>query len=315
MEKSVAIQGLPGSYTSMALHEIYPNTQPTEIKYLEKFKYLFDAIKNGDVGHGVVAFSNTRIDAVHEPYMEITGHDNMYDYWIDGGVTIPVNHCLAMPEGGNVDTLKIVHTQEEARQQCDKFMYQLNGKVLYKPENDTALSAEIVAELNNKEHGAICSEQAAALYGLTVVRQAIQDDKINQTRFVSFVPYENAKAPLDADNSLTALTLSQKSGSLSRALEIIADYNVNLRTIKSRNIPDTPMQIDIITEMKIGVHDERMELIVEELAKAGTKLHIMGSYKETQTTLAQEPTDWQGPNVSYQEEVRSLKQLQRRLHP
>lgn len=309
MSELVAIQGLEGSYTSWAAEEMHPDAQ---LMYCETFREVFDSVKSGRVSRGVVALYNTRIDAIHEPYTEFTDHDKAEVYWIDGGVTLPVEHCIAMNPGGSMETLRYIHTQEEARQQCDKLMYELNGRVEFKPEKDTALSAQLVAKASRIDMGAICSERAAKQYQLEVVRRSVQDDTINQTRFVSFVQRKEGKTSDEADNTICALTLPQRMGSLAVALDILRNYGVDLRTIKSRNIPNTPMQVDIITEMRIGLHDERILPIAKELLKQKIVPTIIGSYKETISSSMPELVLAEDPLIDIDAELAELVKIQRR---
>lgn len=309
MGELVAIQGLEGSYTSWAAREMHPDA---ELMYCKTFREVFENVRLGNVSRGVVAFYNTRIDAIHEPYTEFTDHDKANTYWIAGGITLPVEHCVAMNPGGSMETLRYIHTQEEAIQQCDQLMYELNGSVEFRPEKDTALSAQIVAESGRTDSGAICSERAAALHGLTVVRHSVQDDTINQTRFVSFVGKDRAYSPLDSDNTICALTLPQKPGSLSLALDILRDYEVDLRTIKSRTIPNTPMQVDIITEMRIGLHDERFIPIIRKLLQNNVAPSVIGSYKETISPIIPEAQSTDVPAVDIEAELAEIIALQER---
>ncbi len=309
MGELIAIQGLEGSYTSWAAEEMYPDAQ---LVYCETFREVFESVRSDRASRGVVAFYNTRLDAIHEPYAEFTDHDKIHDYWIAGGITLPVEHCIAMNPGGSMETLRSIHTQEEARQQCDQLMYELNGRVEFKPEKDTALSAQLVAESGRTDMGAICSERAAKKHQLKIVRRSVQDDDINQTRFVSFVRRDQARTPLDADNTICALTLPQQVGSLAIALGILRDYGVDLRTIKSRNIPNTPMRVDIITEMRIGLHDERILPITRELLKSNIIPTVIGSYKETTSSSMPETTPTDIPKINIEAELAKMKALQER---
>ena len=280
MSKQLAIQGLPGSYTEIAAYKLAPKINSTDILYCKTFREVFDAVKSGAAQRGVVAFANTRLGFITEPFSILTGHETMHDFWVDGGTTIPVNHCLAALPGATLKGIKHIVTQPEAFRQCGDFVGSLNGGVQFIEGKDTALSAKEVSESGKRDIAAICSEAAAKLYNLHILKQSIQDDRLNLTRFVSFTKAANAlPTGPEADNSIAIMTISQAPGSLVKGLRAFEAANVNLKTIQSRYIPNTPLEIDIVIEFECGIKDPRMKQVKHDLAYADISLTIIGSYK------------------------------------
>lgn len=278
MSEKVAIQGMPGSYTEMALRSIEPDITSSDVMYLETFDQAFNAVKELEASRAVVAFSNTRIDSIQRPAELLLGHGSR-EFWVNGGTTLPVHHCLAGVEGSSVEGLRTVVSQPEALRQCDNLLRQLNGQVTAEESRDTALSAEHVSQLGDPGTAAICSEAAAKLYGLSILKHSVQDDSINMTRFVRFVRHQDRRIDEKPDNSIVVLTLPNEEGSLHRVTGVLDAHDINMRTIKSRNIPNTPMWVDIVTELERGADDLRE--VVGELALAGTRLTIIGTYKDS----------------------------------
>ena len=110
---------------------------------------------------------------------------------------------------------------------------------------DTAGAAERISRLGLRGHAAICSKDAAPLYGMKVLEEAIEDNKHNFTRFL--VLSDPWAADHLRDTHLTnkaslvfALphTLDRVLGHLSQVLSIFSFYKINLTKIQSLPIID-----------------------------------------------------------------------------
>lgn len=276
----IAIQGIRGSYTHEAAGEIIGPGFDMQALPCGTFKETFDAVRTGLASRGVVAFYNSRLDAIQEPHRVLTGHGTMDDFWVDGGVALPIAHCFAGLEGAQMKEIKVVKSQPEALRQCGRFLRRLNGGILTIEGKDTALSAKELAESGREDMAVICSEQAANMYGLSILKSSIQDDDINMTRFVSFVSRNNMpKVTNEHDSSIVTMTIGQHNGALADALVVFKINSINLQTIRSRHVPDTPLEVDIVAELNAGITDPRMPNVVKQLAEVGVGLTVIGSYK------------------------------------
>jgi prephenate dehydratase len=309
----VAIQGMPGSYTEQALVEIEPDITPEDTLYLETFDEVFESVSSRRAARAVVAFSNTRIDSIQRPAELLLGHESMGDYWVDGGVTLPIHHCLAASAGTSINQIATIISQPEALRQCGNALRELNGQVTVIESKDTALSAQQVAMEGSERIAAICSERAAKLYGLDVLRRRIQDDDINLTRFVRFTRMDQAQLVDERpDNSIVVLTLPQRVGSLDDALSTFTSHGVDIRTLRSRNIPNTDMQVDIIAEIRRGMNEE-MRDVIGDLAKIGATVTFIGTYADKSVSLQAEKTANIPARVSVAEEVQRFDTLYKQL--
>ncbi len=289
MTKGIAIQGLSGSYTEMAAREICPQA---ELTYIETFDGVFDAVREGKVSRAVVAFSNNRIGPIRRPTEILTGHGTMNDFWIDGGVTIPINHSLSALPGVRIKEVKEVITQAEAFNQCRQFTRGLPSDVKLTEGRDTALSAQKVADSNRHDFAAICSEGAACMYGLEPIQTAIQDDSLNLTRFVSFITLGNGVLrDQDPDNTIATLTLRENIGSLEESLAVFKSVEIDIRSLRSRPIPNTPKEVDMVIEINAGIKDDRMPEVIKDLAISGGVLTVIGSYRATRSIYEKSITD------------------------
>ena len=64
---------------------------------------------------------------------------------------LKINHCLLAPNDASFETIKRVHSHEQAIAQCRENLIKLNKEM--KVQADTAGAAKLVADWNNKEDG------------------------------------------------------------------------------------------------------------------------------------------------------------------
>ncbi|RNJ73088.1 MAG: hypothetical protein EB832_02570 [Thaumarchaeota archaeon S14] len=101
----------------------------------------------------------------------------------------PVDHVLA--SFGRLEEIKIVYSKDEAHVQCTGVLDSHGLKrSTFVPASraplSTAGAARYVADRRVRSIAAICSEEAAAHYGVPVVRRGIADSPDNRTTFHAY---------------------------------------------------------------------------------------------------------------------------------
>ena len=136
-------------------------------------------IDNRTADYAVLPYRNTIIGRI-EPVFSL-----LKKYQILSRLRLPVNHCLAVspiPKISGIKDIRIVISHPKALAQCDKFFVQYFW-LKAKEFEDTAAAAEKVFQDQNPQLAAICSEAAAKLYRLKILKRKIQDVKENFTYF------------------------------------------------------------------------------------------------------------------------------------
>ena len=102
--------------------------------------------------------------------------------------------------------------------------------------DDTAGAAREISRSGWRGHAAICHKDAAPIYGMKVLREAIEDNKHNFTRFLVLCDPWNADLVRDtrtANKCSLVFSLPDEEGSLSKVLSIFSFYKINLTKIQS----------------------------------------------------------------------------------
>ena len=101
--------------------------------------------------------------------------------------------------------------------------------------SNTAAAARYVAQEAPAGVAAICSQEAAREYGLTILEEGIQNEAENTTRFILIS--REAILPQDAGKISLCFALPHVTGSLSSVLQRFAMAGLNLTKIESRPLP------------------------------------------------------------------------------
>ncbi|KAH9622227.1 hypothetical protein KSS87_010512 [Heliosperma pusillum] len=230
----VAFQGVRGSYSEDAALKAYPNCETVPC---DGFEAAFKAVELWLVDRAVIPIENTVGGSLHRNYDLLLRHR----LHIVGEVQLNVNHCLMGLPGVRKEDLKRVLSHPQALDQCEGTLSKL-GLVRISTD-DTAGAAQIVASERARDTGAVASARAAAIYGLNIIEEMIQDDDDNITRFMLL-----AREPLIPGidrpyKTSVVFSLNEGPGILFKALAVFALRDINLSKIESRPQKNRPLRI------------------------------------------------------------------------
>ncbi|MDR3217747.1 MAG: prephenate dehydratase [Dysgonamonadaceae bacterium] len=231
--KTIAIQGVEGAYHEIAARMYFKENRGEEINILPclQFKDVIAAVRKDPNIIGIMAIENTIAGSLLQNHELIRESDLL----VIGEQKIRITHSLASLPEDSLDTITEVNSHPIALMQCAEYLATL-PKIKIVEEEDTALSAKLIAEKNLTGHAAVCSRYAAELYGLKVLEEGIETNKRNFTRFLLIANRWLAEELVkDSENNKSSVvfTLPHTEGSLSKVLAILSFYDVNLTKIQS----------------------------------------------------------------------------------
>lgn len=270
----IAIQGIRGSFHDIAAHEYFAD-EDIELICCSTFEDIFAAMKADDTCLGLMAIENTIAGSLL----------HNYELLRESGVTIIGEHKLhiehsimCLPED-NLGDIREVNSHPVALAQCREFLAGHPGMKVVEAE-DTAGAAETISRLRLRGHAAICHAGAAPLYGMKVLRTAIEANKHNYTRFLLLCDTWNAdrmRDPHHTDKSSIVFTLPHEEGSLSQVLSIFSFYKISLTKIQSLPIIGREWQYLFYVDV---VYDDyiRYRQSIDAVRPLTKELTILGEY-------------------------------------
>ena len=264
-----AYGGTVGSYSEQAAQKLFPNTEKLPAY---SFAEACDMVLSGDCDVAVLPVENTTAGSVDNVY-ELLQKKSLY---IARTTAIDVVHKLAVLPGTKLSDIKRVASHAQGLQQWSEMIHRSSWETVV--TENTAFASENVASGSDPFLAAICSEEAATRNGLEILPIEIRNVVSNRTRFVA-VTRDLIITP-DADRISTLMHLPHRSGALVSALEVFADRGLNLSSILSRPIQNTPGEYAFFLDFLCPAMGQDALLSLYQLSSEMPYVKVLGWYAE-----------------------------------
>jgi prephenate dehydratase len=268
----VAFQGEPGAFSEAAAVQLLGEAIQTVPR--STFDSTFRAITDGAADALLVPVENTLAGSVVRVY------DLLLDSPLEmcGETILPIEHHLMACPGATFADIRTVASHPVALAQCERF-FELHPALKRVPAEDTAGSVREMMDRGDRSCAAIAGRPAAERYGAIILREGIQDNAENFTRFVLLLPKEEAQRyrAKDARKMSLAMRLTHRPGALLASLEPFSRHGVNLLKIESRPIHGKPFEYQFYVDVEAEKR-EQLEKALEEVRGATSELRVLGLY-------------------------------------
>ncbi len=271
----VAFQGERGAFSEEAAVKLLGGE--VRLVPLPTFEAAFGAIANGEADYILSPIENSLAGPVHRSFDLLVESP----LTIVGEVIIRIEHNLIGPRGGTIEEVAIVESHPVALAQCERFFSACPGLKRIATD-DTAGSVREIVEAGDCTRAAIASKRAAEIYGGQILREHLEDDAENYTRFLLLAPATEA-APEGANKLSLVFRLAHVPRALFYALEPFARRNINLMKIESRPVHGLPWQYRFYLDLQATARDPEVARALSELGKLAVDMRILGSYVSAKT--------------------------------
>ena len=230
---------------------------------------VFEEVEKGRAQYGVVPVENSTEGMVShtlDMFMES-------ELKINAEVMLEIHHYL-LSRTGRMEDIKKVYSHLQPIAQCREWLAENLPNVPVVDVASTAVAAQIVSE--DYAAAAIASELAATMYDLKIVRERIEDQVSNFTRFL-VVGKKLAEQSSDDKTSLM-FSVKDEVGILYRMLEPFAKRGLNLSKIESRPLKKKAWEYIFFLDLAGHISDPEVAEAVQELKGCCQFVKILGSY-------------------------------------
>jgi len=234
---------------------------------------MFNAVSSGKADMAMVPVENSsagRVADIHHMLPE-SGLPIVGEHFE------PVNHCLLARDGVTLGQITEVHSHVQALAQCRNFIK--SHQIEPVARADTAGSAAEVAENSAQHVAAIASKLAAEIYGLNVLKNNIEDNHDNTTRFCMVAREPLELSPTDSP-LITTLVFRVRSvpASLYKALGGFATNGINITKLESYILDGSFSVAQFYADFEGHPDSASAKLALEELRFFSDKVEILGTY-------------------------------------
>lgn len=269
----VAFQGEAGAFSEAAAVQLLGESITTVP--CATFDAAFRAVPDGRADALLAPVENSLAGSVVRVYDLLLESDLA----IVAETILPIEHHLIGCPGATLAGLRSVASHPMALAQCERF-FLAHPHLKRVPAEDTAGSVREAVANGDRTAAGIAGRRAAEHYGGVILKESIQDNSENFTRFVLLVPSTQVAgfSQPEARKVSIALRLAHKPGALLAALEPFARNGVNLLKIESRPIHGRPWEYQFFADIEAASR-EPLEKALAETQKATSELRVLGFYE------------------------------------
>ncbi len=268
--KLVGFQGEHGAYSEIAARVARELWIPIPCA---DFADVFESVSQGAIDVGVVPVENS----IEGQVAQVTDLLIETQLTIVEEVAVPIRHCLLTLPDADHREIRTVWSHPQALGQCRGFLQRqkLESRAYY----DTAGAALTLVRERPKGVAVIARKLCADIYGLEVIKEGIEDNESNTTRFL-LISKTPALEP--GDKCSLVFATANRAGALFDVIKLFSDRNINLTRIESRPKRSDPGNVAFLLDFLGNVNDPKITEVLAEVEKVTSSLRILGCYKRAQ---------------------------------
>lgn len=270
-EKKIGFYGAQGSFTEEAMIKYFGEDRNS--KSYEEFEDVFLAIKNDEINYGILPIENSSTGAISSVY------DLLYKYgfFINGEVCIKINQNLIGIDGSNLNEIKEIYSHAQGFEQSSDFLKKYNEWKLI-PFHSTASSAKLIKELEDKSKAAIGSKRVANIYNLEIIKENINNQTENFTRFI--IISKQLEENKNSNKISVVFSLEDKAGTLYKLLRHFAENNINMIKIESRPMKNGPWKYFLYVDFEGDLFSEKVKKSLYLIEQSSAYFKLLGTYEK-----------------------------------
>ena len=266
----IYFQGTFGAYSHLAALSIDSNAEVVPCKTFDDCFVQASKDTNSKI---IIPESNRITGNIGIEYLIFEYRLNIYAEYFQ-----KIEHNLLGLPGTKVSEIKDVYSHAQALSQCSKFIK--SNRLTEHVRADTAGSAEMVSKSKDKTKAAIASSLSAKTYNLDIVKNNIENEKGNLTRFL--VMGKNISQPeFSGKKYITSFLfkLKSKPAALYQSLGGFAINGVNLTKLQSYPEKNSFDSFFFLCDLDGHIEEPRVQKSLEDLGLHCQDFHVLGVFE------------------------------------
>jgi len=266
----VSFLGPEGTYSQIAAKKFFGNSLSSDSK--NNLSEVFDSVRNNTCDYGVVPVENSNQGSIKSTIDFLL----KYDVKICGEQNMPIRHTL-MSKSKSYEKIKKIYAHNQTLSQCSNWI----NKNMPNAECISTDSNSKAALLANKLKNSACiaNEICSKLYKLKINAKNINDSHDNTTRFLII---GNSEIPESKNDKTTfVMTLENKSGSLSKVLQILSENKISMTKIESIPTKEKNWEYLFLIDITGHKYNKKISNALSKIEKISRYYQLLGSYPKS----------------------------------
>ena len=268
----ISFQGELGSYSHQACCEAFPDAQPLPCP---TFEGAMEKAKGGESKYAIIPVENSTYGRIADIYYLLP----------ESGLFIIKEHflrvhinLLALP-GVSIREVKLAMSHSVLLGQCRKFLAKNNIKGV--SGVDTAGSAKLVSQSQDRTKAALASPLAGQIYGLESLVEEVEDMSNNTTRFLVMSNNSEENNITDKKQFMTTIIFQVRNipAALYKAMGGFATNGVNMVKLESYMVAGSFTSTQFYADLEGHPDEESVNRALSELKYFTSMVKILGVYE------------------------------------
>ena len=266
----IYFQGTFGAYSHLAALSIDPKAEVIPCKTFDDCFVQASKDTNSKI---IIPESNRITGNIGIEYLIFEYRLNIYAEYFQ-----KIEHNLLGIPGTKVSEIKNVYSHAQALSQCSKFIKSNNLSEHVRA--DTAGSAEMVSISKDKSKAAIASSLSAKTYNLEIIKNNIENEKGNLTRFL-VMGKKILQPEFSGKKYITSFLfkLKSKPAALYQSLGGFAINGVNLTKLQSYPEKNSFDSFFFLCDLDGHIEEPRVQKSLEDLGLHCQDFHVLGVFE------------------------------------
>ena len=263
----VACLGPEMSYSNLALIRYFGSSVKTSFE--SSIKEIFNEVEANNYHYGIVPIENSSQGSIKETL------DNLISSKLSicGEVNLKVQHCL-LSKSKTLKSIKAIYAHDQSFLQCNQWLEKNLPNIKRISTNSNSAAVKKIDKIKNS--AAIASEYSSLFYQIPLLKKNINDYKDNTTRFI--VIGKNNIASSGNDKTSILVSITNKSGSLSKLLKPLAEKRITMTKIESIPTKINNWEYMFVIDIKGHKDDEKVMKVLTQMNKNSVFFKVLGSY-------------------------------------
>ena len=264
---AVAFLGPEATFSHQAAISLFGRS--TSYKAADSFEDIFAMVEKGMCQKGIVPIENSYEGSINRNL------DLLHNYNLKISAELHLrirNHLLS--KANEIKETKHLYSHPMPIAQCCNWIKNNLKGMLVNEVASTSLAAKMAAD--DHEALAIGSRLSALKYGLNILKENIEDQPENITRFL--VIGKTDSQPTGRDKTSIIFSLSHRPGTLFKVMEVLARKNINMSRIESRPMRTRNWEYLFFVDLEGHEQDQKVHEAMQEMERHCAFFKKLGSY-------------------------------------
>lgn len=267
--------GMGGSYSEIAKDKFFKTYDLFMYqRSLNGIKECIDYVDENSNAIAVLPVETTYKGIIRETVDNLITTKNQ-NIQILAETIIPVNDCI-LSKTTEFYTISGLIANPNALAKCKKFIKEEMPRQLNVVIAESMDESARMLNNYNLTYSIIGTPKTAELYNLNILKEHIEDFKINNRRFI--VIGDGNTKPTGHDKTSMVLFLDDHQGALLDIAQVFVNYHVNITQINSKMVSGGDNEQAVFIDFDGHKEDEIIKNLITDLAPHSKGMRIIGSY-------------------------------------